>query len=133
MLTPEAQIAIKIHKNKYQWTDPLPKKTIDDGCSLLNEVLKLMHPDVQMNVYAELAKIKSIKPVDYAFNIIKWHFAMESKCISIENKVPGVYHESQYIMDYLVASLTVEVKSFKAIDTFVETPTGGMHHISLAK
>ncbi len=39
---------------------------------------------------------------------------MESKRISITNKVPGAYHESQYIMDYLDASLTVEVKSFKA-------------------
>ncbi len=114
MLTPEAQIANKIHKNGYQWTDPLPNKTIDDGCSLLNKVLKLIHLDAQTNVYAELAKIKSITPVDYAFNIIKWHSAMESKRISIENKVPGVYHESQYIMDYLDASLTVEVKSFKA-------------------
>jgi hypothetical protein len=39
---------------------------------------------------------------------------MESKRISIEYKVPGAYHESQYIMDYLDASLIVEVKSFKA-------------------
>ena len=114
LLTPEAQIAIKINKKKYQWTDPLSEETIDDGRSLLNEVLKLMRPDVQTNVYAELAKIKSIKPVDHALNIIKWHSAMESKRISIEYKVPGAYHESQYIMDYLDASLTVEVKSFKA-------------------
>ncbi len=114
MLTPEAQIAINIHMSKYQWTDPLPNETIDDGCSLLNEVLKLIRPDVQMNVYGELAKIKIIKPVDHAFNIIKWHSAMESKCILITNIVPGAYHESQYIMDYLDASLTVEVKSFKA-------------------
>jgi hypothetical protein len=39
---------------------------------------------------------------------------MESKQISIKQKVPSIYHESQYIMDYLDASLTVEVKSFKA-------------------
>jgi hypothetical protein len=39
---------------------------------------------------------------------------MESKRIAIEQKVPGLYHESQYIMDYLDASLTVEAKSFKA-------------------
>ncbi len=39
---------------------------------------------------------------------------MESRRILITNKVPGVYHESQYIMDYPDASLTVEVKSFKA-------------------
>ncbi len=114
MLTPEAKVALKIHKDRYQWTDPLPNKTIDDGCSLLNKVLKLMRPNVQTNVYAKLAKIKSIKPVDYTFNIIKWHSAIKSKRISIENKVPGVYHESQYIMDYLDTSLTVEVKSFKA-------------------
>jgi hypothetical protein len=56
MLTPEAQVALKIHKNRYQWTDPLPNETIDNGCSLLNKVFKLMHPDVQMNVYAELSK-----------------------------------------------------------------------------
>ncbi len=92
MLTPEVQIAIKIHKNRYQWTDPLPNETIDDSHSLLNEVLKLMRPDVQTNVYTELAKIKSIKLVDYAFNIIKWHFALESKRISIESKVLGVSH-----------------------------------------
>jgi hypothetical protein len=114
MLTPEAQAAIKLHKKKYQWIDPLANKTINDSRSLLNEVLRLIRPEVQSNVYAELAKIKMIKPVDYVFNIIKWHSAMESKRVSITNKVPGAYHESQYIMDYLDASLTVEVKSFKA-------------------
>jgi hypothetical protein len=46
MLTPQAQIAIKLHKSKFQWTEPLPNKTIDDGCSILNEVLKLMRPDI---------------------------------------------------------------------------------------
>jgi hypothetical protein len=92
----------------------LPNETINDGHSLLHKVLKLMHPDVQTNVYSELAKIKSIKSIDYAFNIVKWHSAMESKQISIDAKVPGAYHKSQYIMDYLDVSLTVNVKSFKA-------------------
>ncbi len=114
LLSPGAQVAIKIHKKKFQWTDPLPNETIHDGRSLLHKVLKLMRTDVQTNVYSELAKIKSIKPVDYAFNIVKWHSAMESKQTSIDTKVPGAYHESQYIMDCLDASLTVDVKSFKA-------------------
>jgi hypothetical protein len=39
---------------------------------------------------------------------------MESERIAIEQKVPGLHHESQYIMDYLDASLTVNAKSFKA-------------------
>jgi hypothetical protein len=30
-----------------------------DGCLLLNETLKLMRPDVQTNVYAKLAKIRT--------------------------------------------------------------------------
>ncbi len=46
--------------------------------------------------------------------MVKWHSAMESKCIVIELKVPCFYHESQYIMDYLDAALTIEAKTFKA-------------------
>jgi hypothetical protein len=114
LLMPEAQASIEIHKNAYLWTDPQTDELVKDGRSLLNKALKLMHPDVQANVYMELVKIKWIKLVDYAFNMVKWHLAFESKPISIEQKLPGAYHESQYIMDYLDASLTAEVKSFKA-------------------
>jgi hypothetical protein len=39
---------------------------------------------------------------------------MESKRILIDTKVLGAYHKTQYIMDYLDASLTANVKSFKA-------------------
>jgi hypothetical protein len=114
LLMPESQASIKIHKNAYLWTDPQTDELAKDGCLLLNEALKLMRPDVQVNVYMELVKIKSIKPVDYAFNMVKWHSAIESKCILIEQKLPEAYHKSQYIMDYLDASLTAKVKSFKA-------------------
>ncbi len=91
--TPEAQALIKIHKDAYQWTDPQTDETVKEGCSLLNKVLKLMHPDIQANVYMELAKVKSIKPVNYAFNMSKWHSAIESKRILIEQKLPGSYHK----------------------------------------
>ena len=114
LLTPEGQLSIEIHKKQFQWTNPLSNETINDGCSLLHQVLKLMRPDVQTNVYAKLAKIKNIKPIDYAFNIVKWHSAMESKRISIDTKVPGAYRKSEYIIDYLDASLTANAKSFKA-------------------
>ena len=68
-----------------------------------------------MHVLAATVGLSAILATsENAFNIVKWHSAMESKRISIEYKVPGAYHESQYIMDYLDASLTVEVKSFKA-------------------
>jgi hypothetical protein len=73
-----------------------------------------MHPEVQENVSMELAKIKSIKPVDYTFNMIKWYSTIESTCNSIEEKLSGYYHKLQFIMNYLDASLTAEVKSFKA-------------------
>jgi len=73
-----------------------------------------MHPNVKMNVYAELTKIKGIKPANYGFGIVKWHLAMETKRISIKQKVPSAYHKSQYIMDYLDTILTVDAKSFKA-------------------
>jgi len=114
LLTPDGQASIKIRENGYQWIDPLSDEIVVDGRSLLNEALKLMRPDVRTNVYAELAKIKAIKPVDHGYNVVKWHSAMESKQIAIEQKVPGSDHESQFIMDYLDASLTIEAKSFKA-------------------
>jgi hypothetical protein len=113
-LTPEAQNLIKTQKKEFQWIDPISDEIITDGCSLLNEVLKLMCPDVQMDVYAELAKIKAIKPANYGFDIVKWHSAMATKRISIKQKVSRACHGSQYIMDYLDAILTVDAKSFKA-------------------
>ncbi len=73
LLTPEAQNLIKIHKKAYQWTDPISDKIVTDGRYLLNKVLKLMRLDVQTNVYAELAKIKAIKPSNYGFDVVKWH------------------------------------------------------------
>jgi hypothetical protein len=109
LLTFEAQVGIEIHKQNFQWIDPFSNETVDKSCLLLNEVLKMMCPDVQTNVYAELAKIKSIKLVNHAFNIVKLHSAMESKQISIKQKVPGIYHKSQYIIDYLNGLLTIEV------------------------
>ena len=71
LLTPDGQASIKIRENAYQWIDPLSDEFVVDGCSLLN--------DVQTNVYAKLAKIKAIKPVDHGYNVVKWHSAMESK------------------------------------------------------
>jgi hypothetical protein len=44
LLTSEAQVGIKIHWQKFQWIDPLSNKTVNDGCLLLNEVLKMMRP-----------------------------------------------------------------------------------------
>ena len=110
MLTPDAQNSIKIHKKAYQWTDPISDEIINDGHLLLSEVLKLMRPDVQTNGYAD----KAIKPSDCGFDVVKWHSAMESKRISIEQKVPSAYHKSQFIMDYLDAIRTVSIKSFQA-------------------
>jgi hypothetical protein len=60
LLTPEAQNSIIIHKKAFQWIDPISDEIITDVCSLLNEVLKLMHLDIQTNIYAELAKIKTM-------------------------------------------------------------------------
>ncbi len=114
LLTPNGQASIKIRENAYQWIDPLSDEILVDGHLLLNKALKLMRPDVQTNVYAELTKIKAIKPVDHGYNVVKWHSVMESKCIAIEQKVPGLYHESQFIMDYLDVSLNIKAKSFKA-------------------
>ncbi len=66
LMTPNAQATIKIQENLFQWIDPFSNEIVIDGCSILNEALKLMCPDIQTNVYAELAKIKAVKPIDHA-------------------------------------------------------------------
>jgi hypothetical protein len=105
LLTPEAQNLIKIHKKSFQCIDPISDKIITDGHSLLNEVLKLMR--------SPKSKLSNL-PTMGGFDIVKWHSAMETKCISIKQKVPSAYRKSQYIIDYLHAILTVDAKSFKA-------------------
>jgi hypothetical protein len=65
LLTNKAQATIKVLENLYQWIDSISDKILNDGCSIFNETFKLMRPDVQTNVYAKLAKIKAIKPVDH--------------------------------------------------------------------
>ena len=67
LLTNKAQATIKVLENLYQWIDPISDKIVTGGHSILNETLKLMHPDVQTNVYVKLAKIKTIKPVDHGY------------------------------------------------------------------
>jgi len=59
LLTPEVQIAIKINKKKYQWTDPLSEETIDDGRSLLNEVLKLIAQTFRQTCKPSLQKSRA--------------------------------------------------------------------------
>jgi hypothetical protein len=46
--------------------------------------------------------------------MIIWNLSIESKHILIEQTLPESYHKLQFIMDYCDASLTAEVKSFKA-------------------
>ncbi len=128
MLTPEAQILIKLHKSKYQWTDPLPNETIDDGGSLMNKVLKLICPDVQTNVYAELAKIKTIKLVDYAFNIIKWHSVMIRGVFSLPLYF-GIYFGILMVDRYLTCFATLKVMedSFSALSILIVDDTVNEH------
>ena len=80
LLTPDGQASIKIRENAYQWIDPLTDEIVVDGCSLLNEALKLMRPDVQMNVYAELAKIKSIKPKSW-WTAVRFSTKFSNSCV----------------------------------------------------
>jgi hypothetical protein len=79
LLTPEAQNSMKIHKKAFQWIDPISDEIITDSHSLLNEVLKVMRPDVQSNVHAELAKIKAIEPADYGVDICQMAFGHGDK------------------------------------------------------
>jgi hypothetical protein len=139
MLTPEAQIALKINKNRYQWIDRSLNKTIEDGCSLLNKVLKLMRPDVQMNVYAELAKSRALHRLITPSTSLSGILQLNPSAFPLRTKflVSTMNPNISWIISTplsLLKSRVLKLKStFFAIDTFVETQTGGMHRVSLAK
>jgi hypothetical protein len=139
LLSPEVQVAIKIHKKRFQWTNPLPNETIDNGRALLHQVLKLMRPDVQTNVYAKLAKIKNIKPIDYAFyimnGILQWN----------PNESPSILKSQEHTTNPSISWITLMHHSlltprvsrprstFFGTDTFEAIQIVGTHHTLLAK
>ena len=65
-----------------------------------------------MKVFNDIMKIKQLKLSQHNNNVTTWLTAMEEKHINIELKVPGAYHNDQYILDIFQGSLEAKCKAF---------------------
>ena len=86
---------------------------MNDGLAVAVIIMKKLSPDVKINVFSQLGQTKNITPKEYGFNMSLWSSKMEPTCADIERKVPGVYHEDTYLMDYFENSLQVPCKTLK--------------------
>ena len=64
-----------------------------------------MWPNDRINVFNEIMKTKQLKLSQHNNNVTSWLTVMEEKRINIELKVPGAYHDDQYILDIFQEAL----------------------------
>ena len=114
LLTPEAQGLMKIYQSQFEWFHDGSGETIQDGLTLATLILQKMRPNVKINVFNEIMKIKQLKLDQFGNNVTTWLTKMEEKRINIELKVPGSYHDDQYIMDIFQGALEAKCKAFCA-------------------
>ena len=61
LLTPKAQGLMKIYQSQYEWFHDKSSKTTQDGLTLTTIILQKMRPNVRINVFNEILKIKQLK------------------------------------------------------------------------
>ena len=83
--------ALKVHRTKYKWWNPVTGKLILDGLMILFLILKKMRPSVMVSTVKEINKMKTIQPKQFAYTITEWDTAMKAARINIELKAPGQY------------------------------------------
>ena len=70
--------ALKVHRKKYEWWDPVSGKLVFDGLMILFLILKKMRPSVMVSTIKEINKMKTIRPKQFAYNITEWDTAIET-------------------------------------------------------
>ena len=79
-----------------------------------------MNPNIRINVFNEIKKIKDLKPGDFNNDVSKWLTAMDATRIAINQKIPNAYNQIQFTMDIFDGAaktpcdaFTKEIVSFK--------------------
>jgi hypothetical protein len=114
MLTDDAREQIEVDRDQYIWIDPISGETIKDGFAVLHPVLQHLCPNVRLNVFNELKKIKAIITKDYGYDMAKWLSAMSAARISITSKSQRLYPDEIFISDLLDDAEQVPCKAWLA-------------------
>ena len=111
-LTPEAVKSLQTNQGVYEWYHPISGETAEDGLTVMAIILQKMRPNVKINVFNEISKIKRLDLSAHGGNITAWSSAMEAKRATIELKIPGAYDDDQFMMDILQGALQAKCKTF---------------------
>ena len=90
---------IMVNEDQFMWFNEDTGEVVYDGLTVLFFILQIARPNVKVNVYNEIQKLKLIKLSDYQGNVVLWLTSMEHKLSDIEHRIHGSYHEDQYLMD----------------------------------
>ena len=63
--------ALKVHRKKYEWWDPVSDELVFGGLMIIFLILKKMRPSVMVSTIKEIKKMKTIWPKQFAYNITR--------------------------------------------------------------
>jgi len=104
---------LKVHEKEFEWFNEETGKTMVDGLTIAQIIFAKARPNVKVNVFAQLDRMKKIAPSDFNYDMVRWLAEMEATRVDIELKLKGVYHEDQFILDVFAGCEQVKCKTFK--------------------
>ena len=100
LLTASSCKISKSNDSLYEWYNEDSGETMQDGLMVAILIMSKMSPDVKQNVFNLLKDMKKIQPINFKFDMNQWSSKMEITCASIEKKIPNIYYEKQFLMDF---------------------------------
>ena len=112
MLIRTAREQIEVDRDQYTWVDPDSGETIKDGMTVLWLILQHLRPNIRINIFNELKRIREIDPQAYGYDIAKWISAMATARLNITSKSPHMYPDEMYLSDLFTGAEKVPCKAF---------------------
>ena len=85
----KARVIITVNKRLDTWYDPDSVETFKDSLIVLLLILKKVHPNVRINIFNDISKLKELKPKKSSYNIVQWLLELQTKRFSMELKNTG--------------------------------------------
>ena len=89
LLMDKARVIITVNKRLDTWYDPDSVETFKDSLIVLLLILKKVHPNVRINIFNDIPKLKELKPEKSSYNIVQWLLELQAKRFSMELKNTG--------------------------------------------
>ena len=79
MLLDEGQQTIKLNEDKYTWRDEVTGEIVKDGLSVLYFIQQVICPNVNIDIYKELSRVKALVPSQFGHDIPQFISKLEQR------------------------------------------------------